>query len=110
MANHKHIIVAHAYDKKGKLLSCATNSYTKTHPLQAYFAQQVNEPLREFLHAEIACIIRCKDKQIHTLKIWRYGYNGKLLCAKPCAICQEAIKAYNIPNVWYSNHNELWKL
>lgn len=110
MSSKKHIIVAHAYNKRGILIACATNSYTKTHPIQSYFAKKVGHPEREFLHAEIACMIRCKDKQIHKLMIWRYGPNGKLLCAKPCPICQEAILAYNPTEVWYSDFNTMVKL
>lgn len=110
MAQRKYLVLAHAFDKKGRLLAVATNSYTKTHPLQAYFAKKVGQPERQFAHAEIACILRCKDKQIHTLRIFRYDQNNDLVCAKPCPICQEAISAYNIPHVWYSDHNTMVKL
>ena len=37
----KHTLVARCYDKKGRLLSEATNRYDKTHPIQAYFAARV---------------------------------------------------------------------
>lgn len=110
MAQRKHTIAAHAYDKRGILLAVATNSYTKTHPLQAYFAKKVGHPDRQFMHAEIACILRCKDKQIYTLNVYRYNQQGELVCAKPCPICQEAILAYGIPNVWYSDNNTMVKL
>jgi deoxycytidylate deaminase len=110
MSNRRPVILAHAFDKRGRLLAVATNSYTKTHPLQAYFAKKVGHPAKQFLHAELACILRCKDQQIHTLRIFRYGANGELACAKPCPICQEAIVAYGIPNIWYSDNNTMAKL
>lgn len=110
MAKHRYIIVAHAYDRKGRILACATNSYTKTHPVQKHFATKVGHFDKQFLHAEIACILRCKEQIIHTLKVWRYGADGMLLCAKPCCICQEAIRAFGIPNVWYSDFNTMVKL
>lgn len=110
MAQRKYTIIAHAFDKRGMLLAVATNSYTKTHPLQAYFAKKVGHPERQFAHAEIACILRCKDKQIHTLRIFRYNLNGELVCAKPCKICESAILAFNIPNVWYSDYGTMVKL
>lgn len=110
MSKQRYIIVAHAYDKRGRLISCATNNYDKTHPFQAYLAKKVGHPEREFLHAEILACLRAKERQIHTLKIWRYGKEGNLLCAKPCPICQEAIQMFGIPNVWYSDHNTMVKL
>ena len=110
MSKHKHILVAHAYDKRGRLLAVATNSYTKTHPLQAYFARKVGHPAKQFLHAELACILRCKDQPIHTLRIFRYGATGELACAKPCPICQEAIQAFRPNEVWYSDYGTVVKL
>lgn len=111
MAKERYVIVAHAYDKRGRLISCATNNYEKTHPLQAYYAEKVGHPERQFLHAEILAGIRAKGRQIHTLKVWRYGANGQLLCAKPCAICQEVCKTeFFIPNIWYSDHGTMVKL
>lgn len=110
MSKHKHILVAHAYDKRGRLLAVATNSYTKTHPLQARFAEKVGHPNRQVLHAEIACLIRCKDQPIHKLMVWRYGRDGQLVCAKPCAICQTAIEAFRPNEVWYSDYGTMIKL
>ena len=110
MAKHRYIVVAHAYDKRGRLISCATNNYTKTHPTQARLAHKVGHPERQFLHAEILAGIRAKGKPIHTLKVWRYGADGQLLCAKPCPICQEAIRELQITEVWYSDYNTMVKL
>lgn len=91
------ILTARCYDKKGRLLSTATNNYKKTHPLQAYFASKVGQPAKIYLHAEIAAIIKAGDKQIHKLVITRYNpKTHKALNAKPCPVCQEAIKAYGI--------------
>lgn len=110
MAKPHYHVVAHAYDKRGRLIACATNSYTKTHPLQKYFADKVGHFHREFLHAEIACLLRCKDRLIHTLKVWRYSTDGQLVCAKPCEICQEAIRAYTVSEVWYSDFGTMLRL
>lgn len=110
MAKKRYTIVAHAYDKRGMLISCATNSYEKTHPFQAYLAKKVGHPNQIFAHAEILACLRAKDRKIHTLKIWRYGKDGQLVCAKPCPICQEAIQIFGIQNVWYSDHNTMVKL
>lgn len=90
-------LTAYCYDKKGNLLSKATNNYNKTHPLQAYFAEKVGHPARIYLHAEIAAIIKAGDKQIYKIVITRFNPKTfKALNAKPCPICQEAIKAFGI--------------
>ena len=95
-------IVAFCYDSRGQLLSTASNSYTKTHPIQKYFAERVGHPEKIYLHAEIAAILRCKDKPIHRIQVYRYGKDGQPLLSKPCAICEEAIRAYGIKEVYYS--------
>lgn len=99
MATKHHHILAKCYDKKGRLLAAAFNSYTKTHPLMAYLARKVGHPERQFLHAEISAILKCKDKPIHRITIERYNANGHPATAKPCPICQLAIKMFNIPIV-----------
>jgi len=103
MAKNKPILQARCYDKKGKLLSSAYNSYTKSHPIQSYFAERVNQPNKIYLHAEIAAIIKAGDKQIHKIVITRYSpRTHKPLNAAPCPICREAIRAYGIQLVSYT--------
>lgn len=92
----KYSITAKCYDKRGRLLSTGHNSYTKTHPIQAYFAAKVGHPSRKYLHAEIAAIIKAGDKKIHRIEISRFNKQHQQRNAKPCPICKEAIKAYGI--------------
>jgi tRNA(Arg) A34 adenosine deaminase TadA len=103
MANKRHHILAKCYDKRGRLLSAAFNSYTKTHPLQAYFAKRVGHPECTYLHAEIHAILKCKGKAIYRISIERYHKSGLPANAAPCPICQEAIKAFNIQIVEYTS-------
>lgn len=96
-------LTARCYDKKGNLLSMATNSYTKTHPIQAYFASRVGHDAKIYLHAEIAAIIKAGDKPIYKIVISRFSpRTHKALNAKPCPVCAEAIKAYGIKFVSYT--------
>ena len=37
MTTQRYFILAKCYDKRGKLLSTAFNSYERTHPVQKYF-------------------------------------------------------------------------
>jgi tRNA(Arg) A34 adenosine deaminase TadA len=90
-------ITAIIYDKRGRVLSIGKNSYVKTHPLQHFHSHKVGLPQKQFLHAEIHAIARCKrlDKA-HRIVVTRFDKNGKEALAKPCPVCQSAIKAAGI--------------
>lgn len=95
-----HSLTAIIYDKRGRVLSIGQNSYIKTHPLQKKYAEKVGEPYKQNLHAEIAAIVKCKSlERAHTIKIFRFGANGKPALAKPCSICESAIRAAGIKHV-----------
>lgn len=89
----KYQVTAIIYDKRGQVLSVGKNSYIKTHPLQAHHAQQAGEPHKVFLHAEIDAIIKCqKIKKAHKLVVFRFLEDGSPAMARPCVVCNEAIK------------------
>ena len=93
-------ITAIIYDRRGRVLSIGKNSYVKTHPLQAKYATRVGLPEKQFLHAEIAAIVKCRDlARAHKIEVLRVGRNGDLLLAKPCPVCESAIKASGIKHV-----------
>lgn len=103
----KYDLVARCYDKKGNLLSEAGNSYKKTHPLQAYFAEKVGFPHKVFLHAEIAAILKAGKKKIFKIEVERFSKaTGRPLNAQPCPICQEAIRAFGIVEVIFTTGRE----
>ena len=93
-------ITAIIYDKKGRVLSIGKNSYIKTHPKQAMHAARVGRPEKVFLHAEMDAIIRCKDlSKAHKIFVSRISRKGKYVNAKPCPICQDALKDAGIGEV-----------
>lgn len=94
-------LVATVYDKRGRILARCKNSYTKTHTKQAHYANMVDLPEKVFLHAEIAALIKARGKG-HKIKIERYGKNGDPLLAKPCKICELAIREAGIHFVEYT--------
>jgi deoxycytidylate deaminase len=96
----KYNITAFLYDKKGNILSVGKNSYVKSHPVQARLAKQMGMEHRHFLHAEISALIRCKrlDKA-HSMFVCRFDREGNPANAKPCPICQEAIRMAGIKEV-----------
>ena len=96
MASKKHAITALLYDKKGNILSIGYNSYIKTHPLQAKYAEAVGEPKKIYLHAEIDAIVKCKTlEKAYKLVVLRHNNDGPA-SAKPCRICQQAISKTRI--------------
>lgn len=99
----KFELVARCYDRKGNLLSEGHNSYKKTHPLQAYFAEKVGLPDKVYLHAEIAAILKAGKKKIYKIVVERFSKRtNRPLNAKPCPICEEAIKAFGIQVVEFT--------
>lgn len=90
-------ITAIIYDKKGRVISIGKNSYVKSHPKQARHACKVGLPEKIFLHAEMDAIIRCKSLlKAHKIFVSRISAKGKYVNAKPCPICQDAIKEAGI--------------
>lgn len=93
-------ITAIIYDKKGRVLSIGKNSYVKTHPMQAAYAVKAGLPEKQFLHAELAAIIKCKDlSKAHSILVTRVSKSGNFANAKPCPICAMALKEAGIKNI-----------
>lgn len=87
-------VTAKIYDKRGRLLSVGKNSYTKTHPLQAFHASRVGQGEQIYLHAEIAAIANCKNiSKAHKIVVERFSKRGEPLLACPCPICSDGIRA-----------------
>lgn len=98
----RYRILALCKDKNGNVISRGINSYSKSHPLQAYFAKKVGRPEQIYLHAEIQAILRAKEQQIDTIEIYRVNFNFTQQNARPCPICMEAIKAFGIKHIFYT--------
>jgi deoxycytidylate deaminase len=99
MAKKEQNITAIIYDKKGRILSVGKNSYIKTHPKQAKLAQRVGLPKKEYLHSEVAAIIRCRDiSKAYRIVVYRTNKDG-YANAEPCPICKLAIKEAGIKQV-----------
>ena len=100
--SRKHHIKATVYDKRGKILSSATNSYVRTHPLQAHFAKLAGKPDAVYLHAEVAALLKCGTKKPHSIFIERYSLNGQPALAAPCRICMRALKHFGVKHISYT--------
>ncbi len=83
--------------KRNRIVAIGRNSYVKTHPRQAHFARLAGQPKKEYLHAEIAALIRA-PRDADTLFVLRFDKQGNPACAAPCPVCRLAIAAFN-PNL-----------
>ena len=97
----KYKVAAVVLDKRGRILSTGTNSYVKTHPIQARFSNMTGSEHRIYLHAEISALVKCRGAG-HKIFILRVGTDNQDLPAKPCPICELAIKEYKIKIVEYT--------
>ena len=79
-------------DKRNNVLSAAGNTYTRTHPQQARWAEKRGVPHKQCLHAEIRAAIMLtksgKAGKAKYLYIAAVSEAGNVLCAKPCVVCQ----------------------
>lgn len=99
----QHHVTAVIYDRRGRVLSVGQNSYVKTHPVQAQHAKKVGLPDKQFLHAEVAAIIKCKDlSKAHRIFVSRWNANGEPVLAKPCPVCSSALEAAGITIVQHT--------
>lgn len=80
--------------KRNRIAAIGRNSYTKTHPEQARYARLAGSPKKEFLHAEVAALLRSPN-DVDTLFVMRFNKQGDPVCAKPCPLCNIAIRLFN---------------
>jgi tRNA(Arg) A34 adenosine deaminase TadA len=99
----KHLLTAEIFDRQGRSLAWATNNYNQTHPIQAKFAKQAQQPDRIFLHAEIAALVKLrKGQKPYKIAIKRFRKDGTMALAAPCPVCVAAIKHWGISHVEYT--------
>jgi deoxycytidylate deaminase len=100
-SKRRYSIRATTYDKRGRVISIGYNDYDRTHPTQAMWAERAGHPQKLFLHAEIAALVKCRGNP-YKIKIERYDMQGRPKLAKPCAVCELAIKEAGIKFVEYT--------
>jgi len=88
---------------KSKVIVSATNLETKSHPIQAKFAQKVGLCEKIFLHAEIAALVKCRE-ECDTIVVARVNPQGKLRMARPCPICDLALKEAGVSKIHYTTN------
>ena len=102
LASHKGKYRIAAFgERKGKLVSIGINDYIKTHPKQKEFAIKAGMKNRQYLHAEIAAIIKARSN-IDSLFVYRLDNKGRFQNATPCPVCRLAIQLSGIKRVYHS--------
>jgi len=98
----KFFVAAVTLDVKGQILSIRSNSY-KTHPKMVKLSQSAQWGTKKiFLHAEVAALVSSQNK-VHTIIIARMRRDGSLAIARPCPICQLAIKEAKVKKIYFTN-------
>lgn len=101
--HEQYRVGAVVFKKRGNhVIASASNSGSKTHPRQLELASRKNCFSTGKLHAEVRAIIRSKGKG-DSIIVCRLGKAGALRLAKPCSVCQEAIRESGIQHVYFTN-------
>lgn len=97
--------------RRNKIIAAAVNDYSRTHPVQAWAAQNAarvwNDPglaKKSYPHCEIKCLIRARG-EADTIVVCRVGGHGKkhLRYGRPCVICSGfLLNCSNVVHVHYS--------
>jgi deoxycytidylate deaminase len=87
--------------RKSKVVATAVNLETKSHPLQKRLAERVGLGPKIYLHAEINALIKARE-DADTVVVARVDREGNPKLAKPCPICQLALKESGVVLVHYS--------
>ena len=93
-------------DRKNNIVSYSPN-LTKSHPYQSKLASRAGLDQKIYLHSEIACICRNKNRKAlyraYIIRITKHGFG----MARPCAICRIALEESGISEIVYSvNYNK----
>lgn len=100
---HQKRLFAAILDKKNRVVAQSANSYTKTNTKQKMYGKRAGNEHLCFLHAEIAAILKDKDKRGVKLIVARVDSKGNPCLAKPCPACTLAIKEHtNLKSVEFS--------
>lgn len=90
-------------DKRGNIVAESANSYSCTHTQQYKYAKKAGRPEAVYLHSELACLLKDKNKRGVKLIVVRVGAEGQPLYSAPCDICALALKDYsNVKSVEFS--------
>lgn len=102
--SRKQRVYAVVTDRKGRVLSEASNDYKSSCFLQRRYAIATGNEDKLFNHAECLALQRlgASRSKAYRITVVRVLKNGESALSSPCEVCQEAIKKYGIKCVEYS--------
>lgn len=90
-------------DKRGKILSWASNDYVKSSPKMLRYSLDVGDIHKPFWHSECRAISKLPYTSTpHKITVVRVNKSGDLMLSKPCKICQNLINNVGIKVIEYS--------
>jgi hypothetical protein len=90
-------------DKRGKILSIASNDYKKSSPRMLNYSLAVGEEFKQYWHSECRAISKLPyTSKPYKITIVRINKVGNLMLSKPCNICSNIIKNVGIKVIEYS--------
>lgn len=99
----KQRVCAIITDKKGRIISIASNSYEKSSPVMYRYAKHVGLDDKIYWHAECRAIHQLQNKKrAHKIYVARVTKSDKVGLAAPCPICAAAIKESGISLVEFT--------
>lgn len=98
------------FNSKKRVITTAVNNDDKSHPRQAWWAERVGLKEKIYLHAEMAALIKAREDADTIVVVRLGGHDGKSLRnAKPCPICEPALRYAGIKHVYYSVTDNTFK-
>jgi deoxycytidylate deaminase len=111
-SEHPNYKVAAVIVYKGKIIASATNSFSKTHPIQQRLRNQCNRGITKTLpyaHAEVKAIDRAikfgYDLSKCSIFVSRISKRGLKSISKPCNECETFIRENKMKFVSYYNRS-----
>lgn len=98
----KFQLTATTFCSKGRVIAHGENNYKKSHPFMKILGERVGKPQNVYLHSEVLALLRSKGKRVESIVVKRYDSKGGMMLAKPCVICQEAMKMFGVKKVIYT--------
>lgn len=98
----KQTHVAFVLGKGKRVLSVGVNSFVKSSYFQRECAQESGFRAKEFLHAEVSGLNKCKSAVATSILVVRFNKKGQLRNSMPCEVCQLAATQKGIKKIYHS--------
>lgn len=110
LSDHKHYKIGAVVVMNHRIISSASNSNSKTHPLQKkYNKYRFTDDGDHKQHAELAALVPLIrdgiDLSNAAIYVYRVHKNGTLAMSRPCPSCMQLIKDVGIKRVFYTTEN-----